>query len=81
MILPRHELELLIEDLADSVTLGGEGWVPEGYGVLDAGMARVERHPDEDLRAVLIERYQRALVCYSQLYCGPAADLSLAALL
>jgi hypothetical protein len=74
------ELELLIADLADSVTLGAEGWVPEGYGVLDAGLARVESLAEGPLRATLVERYQRALVCYSHLYCGPSAGLSLAAL-
>ena len=58
----------LFADLEDAVTLGAEGWVTEGFEVLDLGLAAIDALEDPVERAELTERYQRAIVCYAATY-------------
>lgn len=58
----------LFADLEDAVTLGAEGWVTEGFEVLDLGLASIEALEDPAEQAELTERYHRAIVCYTTTY-------------
>jgi len=78
---PYPEVQQLVADLADAMTLGGAGALEAGYAVLDSGLGRVEQMGPGMLRDTLVERYRRALICYCELYREPSASLDLRLLL
>lgn len=67
MILQK-EAGYFFADLEDSVTLAAEGWLAEGYELLDLGLACAEIEPDSCEKQDLVGRYRRALMSYGQMY-------------